>query len=88
MINLSDYKCKSKLQTKLLDIVGKGINMKHTYEYHSSTPSICFYQDKLICLVRYVNYYLDEKGHYKSKNKNGNYIDIEGLLLEIVGYLL
>lgn len=79
-VNLSDYKCKSKLQTKLLDIVGKGINMKHTHEYHSSTPSICFYQDKLICLVRYVNYYLDEKGHYKSKNKNGNYIDMEGII--------
>ncbi len=70
---LSDFKCKSKLQVELLKETGKNLKMGHSYQFHSSTPSICMHNGKLVSVVRFVDYYLNEEGFYKSKNALGNY---------------
>ena len=43
--------------------------MQHAHEFHPSTPSLCLHDGKLINVVRYVNYYIDSKGHYQAKKR-------------------
>ena len=71
--NLKDYKCDPIFDVKPLLNVGKTIHMQHAYEFHPSTPSLCLHDGKLINVVRYVNYYIDSKGHYQAKKENGDY---------------
>tara|TARA_B100000282_G_C31737143_1_gene494090 strand:+ start:144 stop:2228 length:2085 start_codon:yes stop_codon:yes gene_type:complete len=74
---LSELKCKSKMQIELLKETGKNLKTEHSYQFHPSTPSICMHNDKLVSVVRYVDYYLNEEGYYKSKNAAGNYDNLK-----------
>ena len=71
--NLFTKLCNYEGDIQAFKDTGNNIVMKHEYEFHKSSPSIVFYQDKIIQVVRYINYYLDPNGFYKSKNENGDY---------------
>ncbi len=77
--NLSNYKCDPLFDLSPLYNVGKNIKMNHNYEFHPSTPSICLQNNKIINVVRYVNYYIDQDGHYKAKNDSDQYIDCNSI---------
>ena len=71
--DLKEYQCEPIFDTTPLLNVGKNMRMMHSHEFHPSTPSLCLHNGQLINVVRYVNYYIDENGHYKGKNENGDY---------------
>lgn len=73
-INLKNHSCEPIFDLTPLNNVGKNIKMKHNYEFHPSTPSICLHNNKLINVVRYVNYYIDSEGEYKAKDDSDQYI--------------
>ena len=77
--NLSKNACECELDFSLFKETGKDIEMKHQFEFHNSSPSIVFYQDKIIQVVRYINYYLDSNGFYKSKDENGDYQKLKSI---------
>ena len=77
--NLSKNACECELDFGIFKETGKDIEMKHQFEFHNSSPSIVFYQDKIIQVVRYINYYLDSNGFYKSKDENGDYQKLKSI---------
>ena len=64
----------------ILSDIGKTIVMDHKYEFHPSTPTICLHGDQLIATVRYVNYYIDTNGRYKSINENGKLVELNNII--------
>ena len=59
--NLFNKLCNYEGDIQAFKDTGNNIVTKHEYEFHKSSPSIVFYQDKIIQVVRYINYYLDHK---------------------------
>lgn len=72
-LNLKKETSVGKLPLENLTQIGKNITKKHAFEYHPSTPSVCMHNNKLYVVVRFINYYIDQEGKYKSKNINGTY---------------
>lgn len=72
-VDLKRLMNKNAMNLDILKENGKNMEMKHPYEFHDSTPSICFHNNQLIVVTRYVNYYIDKEGFYKSKALTGEY---------------
>lgn len=74
--SIDSFKRESNI--KLLQTIGKNIpEIKENGDMMSSTPSICYGRNEkeLLVVVRYVNYHINEKGHYINK-KNITTINI------------
>ena len=53
----------------ILQNATKSLNIEESGEFITSTPSICLIGNYLVINQRYVNYRIDDKGHYKNRDK-------------------
>lgn len=78
--NLKKHSCEPLINLNLINDIGKNLIMDHAYEFHPSTPSLCLHNGKLINVVRYVNYYIDEQGQYRAKDNMNHYIGCSNII--------
>tara|TARA_B100000900_G_scaffold259070_1_gene220826 strand:- start:6922 stop:9036 length:2115 start_codon:yes stop_codon:yes gene_type:complete len=78
--DLSSFKIGNIFDIDCFKYIGNDLQSKHVYEFHASTPSLCFHNGELIVIIRYVNYYIDENGHYRAKDENGNYCELQNII--------
>jgi|UniRef100_A0A6C0IQ76 hypothetical protein len=76
-VDLTRLKMDKAIALDTLKENGTQMTMKHSYEFHNSTPSICFHNNQLVVVTRYVNYYIDKDGFYKAKGLTGHYCNLE-----------
>jgi tetratricopeptide (TPR) repeat protein len=63
--SLSDYPIVSLIDE--FSTIGDSLDIDRDM-FHSSTPSICFHENKVAVNVRYVNYVINDKGQYINKD--------------------
>ena len=74
--NLAHHKSEPLFDIRPLTNIGNILDMKHRYEFHPSTPSLCLHNGQLINVVRYVNYYIvpEKNNWYYAKDDKNQYI--------------
>lgn len=78
-VSLKRLMNKDAMKLVVLKENGKNMDMKHDYEFHNSTPSVCFHNNQLAVVTRFVNYYIDKDGYYKAKALNGYYCNLNSI---------